>query len=291
MEEGSIRCDCNVSIRPIGQSEYGERCEIKNVNSKKFAREAINYESRRQEQLINSGEKITKTTLLFNPDTGETKPMRKKETENDYRYFPEPDLAPMKLTADQINKVKDEIDWLPWSLKAKLKIMGINDSDADKICEEKNTAKYFLTLIDQINIEGKELGSLFVNKMIPDANQLNIEISTIIKGSQLKAFVDLYTSGKVSKSNALANLWPEIINNANVDVMEKAKDLNLIIEQNQDFLDDFIKQVFDENPDKVIEYKKGKKGLIGFFMGQVKLKAGNSVNPGTLKEKVEESLK
>jgi aspartyl-tRNA(Asn)/glutamyl-tRNA(Gln) amidotransferase subunit B len=291
MEEGSIRCDCNVSVRPMGKEAYGERCEVKNVNSKRFAREAINYEAKRQISMIASGEKIKKTTMLFNPDTGETKPMRKKETENDYRYFPEPDLSPIRLTQIQIDRVKSEIDWLPWTLKHRLSELGLNRDDADKISQEKSIGVYFISLLQDTLIDGKELGSLFVNKILPDSLVKNIAIADVVTNEQLKTFIDLYSSGKVSKSAALASIWPDLINNPIADPVVIATQKNLIIQEDQDFLNTFITEVLEANPDKVKEYKSGKKGLIGFFMGQVKMKAGNNVNPAVLKEKVEDALK
>jgi aspartyl-tRNA(Asn)/glutamyl-tRNA(Gln) amidotransferase subunit B len=148
-----------------------------------------------------------------------------------------------------------------------------------------------MALLSATNISGKELGSLFVNKIIPDSAVANIEPASLVTPTQLSSFVLLYTSGQVSKSAALSSMWPEMINKPNVVPLELAKEKNLIIQADQDFLDGYIKEVMDANPDKVKEYKSGKKGLIGFFMGQVKMKAGNNVNPSVLKEKVEEGLK
>lgn len=290
MEEGSIRCDCNVSIRPQGQEAYGERCEVKNVNSKRFAREAINYEAKRQEVVITQGGEIRKTTMLFNPDTSETKAMRKKETENDYRYFPEPDLSPIRLNAAQISKLRSEIDWLPWTMKSKLQELGVNIDDAEKISQEKENGIYFISLIDKTGAEGKELGSLFVNKLIPDSVANNSKVEVLVTTEQIKSFIGLYTSGEVSKSTALANIWPDLINNSSADPYKIAQEKNILIVADQDFLDGPIQEVLSANLDKVKEYKSGKKGLIGFFMGQVKKKAGNNVNPAVLKEKVEKAL-
>jgi aspartyl-tRNA(Asn)/glutamyl-tRNA(Gln) amidotransferase subunit B len=291
MEEGSIRADCNVSLRPFGQEEYGERCEIKNVNSKKFAREAISYEAKRQAEIIDNGGEIHKTTMLFNPDTGETKPMRKKETENDYRYFPEPDLTPIQITPVHLERIKQKIDWLPWSLKEKLISEGVNQDDVEKLAETKNQGMIFIDFLQKTGIVGKELGSLFVNKILPDATTHQKSVSELITDKQLVAFVELYQSGLVNKSNALTTLWPEIINRPDQDVKQKAEEMNLIILADQDYLDEHIQEVLTTNPDKVKEYKSGKKGLIGFFMGQVKMKVANNVNPNVLKEKVEEALK
>ncbi len=291
MEEGSIRCDCNVSVRPFGQEAYGERREIKNVNSKKFAREAISFEASQQVKEIEAGLEIRKTTMLFDPNTGTTRAMRKKETENDYRYFPEPDLAPIKLNEEQIAKVKAAIDWLPWTMKEHLLQMGLSKDDAQKIGETKNLATYFIKTQSAIDIDAKELGSLFTNKLIPYAVDNNRPIEEVIDNKRLKAFIDLYMSNKVNKSIALNTLLPEVISQKNIEVIEIAKSMELIMEENQDFIDPIIDEVLAANPDKVKEYKSGKKGLLGFFMGQVKMKAGNNVNPNVLKEKVEEKLK
>lgn len=290
MEEGSIRCDCNVSVRPVGQTNYGERCEVKNVNSKRFAKEAVTFEAKRQVAAIQNGETITKTTMLFDPNSGTTRPMRKKETENDYRYFPEPDLPPVKITKAQIQKVKDGIDWLPWSMKEYLMQKGIMQDDAHKIATSKSTATFFLDLESKINTTAKELASLFTNKIIPYGSVNGIEIQNIISAERLNEFVQLYTSGKVSKSNAYTALWPEVITQNTKNVTDIAAELGLVIESNQEYLDPIVEEVIADNAEKVKEYRSGKKGLLGFFMGQVKLKAGNNVNPNVLKEKVESIL-
>jgi aspartyl-tRNA(Asn)/glutamyl-tRNA(Gln) amidotransferase subunit B len=287
MEEGSIRCDCNVSIRPIGQLAYGERCEVKNVNSKRFAKEAVNYEARRQTEEIRNGQTITKTTMLFDPSNGTTRPMRKKETENDYRYFPEPDLSPIRLDKSQINRVKEALDWLPWTMRDCLQKMGVTTEDAEKIAELKVTGKYFIALQSIIKVDAKELGNLFTHKIIPESTMRSIPIDTVIDGHRLSAFIYLYLEGKVSKSGALALLWPEMMAYPDRSVKDIALSLNMIMEGNQDFLDPLIEKVLNDFPEKVKEYKSGKKGLLGFFMGQVKLTAGNNANPTVLKEKVE----
>lgn len=290
MEEGSIRCDCNVSVRPLGQNEYGERCEIKNVNSKRFARQAIIFEAQRQIECIKNGELISKTTMLFDTEKGITRPMRKKETENDYRYFPEPDLCPIFINEDKIASVKRELGFLPWEIMDKLNAMDIPSVDAIKICENKKHALYFLSMIENIKFSPKELASIFVNKLIPesDLNQKNIE--HIINDKVLFDFIQLYESGLINKSAAFSKLWPALLYKGQIDAKQLAQSLDLIMADDQNFLDPIVEDVIASFPDKVNEYKSGKKGLLGFFMGQVKLKAGNNVNPQTLKEKVEQLL-
>jgi aspartyl-tRNA(Asn)/glutamyl-tRNA(Gln) amidotransferase subunit B len=290
MEEGSIRCDCNVSVRPMGQEAYGERCEVKNVNSKRFAREAINYEAKRQINAIADGEIITKTTMLFDPTNGTTRAMRKKEGENDYRYFPEPDINPIRISEEMIKTISDKIDWLPWTMKDKLISLGVTSDDAQKIVESKSNATYFISMQNETSIEAKELASLFVNKLIPYSVDKNIDLSQIITSKRLKDFVESYTTGKVNKSIAISTLLPQIIERKMDNVLDVAKSLNLIMEDNQDFLDEIIESIIKEFPDKVKEYQSGKKGLLGFFMGQVKMKAGNNSNPTILKEKIESIL-
>ncbi len=290
MEEGSIRCDCNVSVRPIGQLAYGERCEVKNINSKRFAKDAITYEAKRQVEEIQNGKTISKTTMLFDPGNGTTKPMRKKETENDYRYFPEPDLCPIRLTPHQIAKIKNTIDWLPWTIKNHLTQLGVQADDVTKIAETKSIALYFLNLLQKQNFDTKELASFFTNKLIPYSSSNLTPIDEVLNAQSIHDFIQLYLDGKISKSNAWTILWPEIALHANIDVLQVAKSLNLLMEEDQNFLDPIVAEVLALNLDKVKEYRSGKKGLLGFFMGQVKLKAGNNVNPSVLKEKVETSL-
>jgi aspartyl-tRNA(Asn)/glutamyl-tRNA(Gln) amidotransferase subunit B len=288
MEEGSIRCDCNVSVRPQGQKTYGERCEIKNINSKKFARQAITYEAQRQMTEINNGNDIHKTTMLFDTHTGTTHPMRKKETENDYRYFPEPDLCPMHISDSTIDKIKSELDYLPWTLKEKILNDGIQENIANILTESKHNGLYYLNLSHKTN--AKELSDLMANKLIPIAIEKSISIDKLITESNIIEFINLITKEKINKANAYTKLLPHLIEKSDFDVEKLAVELNLIMEDNQAFLDALIEEVLKDNPAKLKEYNSGKKGLIGFFMGQVKLKAGNNINPQILKDKLEKRL-
>ncbi|MBK8699589.1 MAG: Asp-tRNA(Asn)/Glu-tRNA(Gln) amidotransferase subunit GatB [Saprospiraceae bacterium] len=290
MEEGSIRCDCNVSIRPKGSAVYGERCEIKNVNSRRFAKQAIQFEAERQLKAIVEGVKIERTTMLFDSTSGETRPMRRKETENDYRYFPEPDLCPFEISEDEISAIRASIDWLPHTLKAELISRGITDQESGKIGSSKAIANYFLNVLDTTSIEPRELANLLVNKLIPLAEEQKVEVSHLLNVNTLIEFTGLYTDDKINKSDAYATLLAEVLADPSKTPTDHARRLNLMVE-NQDFLDQIIQDVLLQNTDKVTEYRKGKTGLLGFFMGQVKMKASQAVNPQVLKEKVEAKLK
>jgi aspartyl-tRNA(Asn)/glutamyl-tRNA(Gln) amidotransferase subunit B len=286
MEEGSIRCDCNVSVRPYEDEKYGERREIKNVNSKKFAKTAIDFEAKAQIKEILQGNKIYKTTMLFDPESGTTRPMRKKETENDYRYFPEPDLPPIHITSDLIKKIKGEITWLPNTLALELEnTYNVPKHHIDTLTEQIQTGEYFINLVNQ-GIDAKELADLLVLKILPAAQEKNAAISTIFDVNQLKNVIDIITSGKVAKASVYQYLIPAMIENHDINPLDLAQKLELVKSENQDFLDEVIGKIMQEFPDKVKEYQSGKKGLIGFFVGQVKKEVGNKADPKTVNEKL-----
>jgi aspartyl-tRNA(Asn)/glutamyl-tRNA(Gln) amidotransferase subunit B len=290
MEEGSIRCDCNVSVMPIGSSTYGERREIKNVNSKKFAKTAIDYEAQAQIKAIEQGERITKTTMLFDPEKGVTRPMRKKETENDYRYFPDPDLPPMHISAALIAEIKSSIDWLPETLSMELsEVFKVPIHHLESITEVKSYGQYFIKLAAKIN-DHKELADLLAIKLIPRSKEKNIDLDQVLTEEKISDIIDLITSQSASKSAIYQTLLPEIFENPNSNIQDKAIQLGLIIEESEENIDDKVSAIINNFPDKVKEYKSGKKGLIGFFMGQVVKEIGNQANPTKLNAIIDKIL-
>ena len=290
MEEGSLRCDVNVSVMPVGSTEYGERNEIKNVNSKKFARTAVEYESKRQIKILESGGTIEKNTLLFDPEKGTTKPMRSKEEVNDYRYFPDPDLPPLNLSKEFIEDAISEIDLLPWTAKKSLiEDFGRSEYEAEILSREKDIALNFMSY----GVEKEQwntLSNFFINQLLPYRQQSEKDIASFNR-QNITAFVKLLDSGKVSKSVALKTLSEIVLSSIeNLNIEELAKRENLIQSQDQDFLDQLISDVMSQNIDKVKAYQKGKKGLIGFFMGQVMGRAKGKANPQVLTEKLSKAL-
>lgn len=290
MEEGSIRCDCNVSIRPQGSQALGERCEIKNVNSRRFAREAIIYEAQRQEKLVSAGTAIERTTLLFEPSTGTTHPMRKKEGENDYRYFPEPDLSPMKIDKEWVNRIKENQSILPSAALSILSSWGLQKEDAEKIVSKKKWFQFYQQLIRDYQLPAVLVASMMVNKILPFADQKGKELSALLSPKQIEELVILYNSGKVGKSDVLSVLLPALLDAPQNGVEELAKALNLMISNNAADLIPVIDTVLNAHVEKVKEYRSGKKGLIGFFMGQVKQEAGSALDAASLKPILEECL-
>ena len=290
MEEGSLRCDCNVSVMPEGSPILGERCEIKNVNSRRFAREAITYEAGRQQALIGNGVAITRTTLLYDTTKGITVPMRKKEGENDYRYFPEPDLSPINLNKVWIDEIRQSMGILPNEALAQLISKGVSKEDAEKICQQKLWFEYFLRLTEEKQLPANILAIILVNKVLPYAESNQRDATLLISDEDLADLIDMYNGGKVGKSQILSVLLPALLEQTDVNVWDLASKYKLIIDQNEDLLSGYIDEVLSQNPDKVNEYLKGKSGLIGFFMGQIKQKSATALDAALLKSQLETAL-
>jgi aspartyl-tRNA(Asn)/glutamyl-tRNA(Gln) amidotransferase subunit B len=280
MEQGSLRCDCNVSVRKKGIEVLGQRCEIKNLNSMKFARRAIEFEFNRQAALLEKGELIQRQTLHFDADTGTTHPIRDKEEANDYRYFPDPDLPLVVLTDEYINDIAAHLALLPWQIEAQLKRdYGLSDYEVRILTEEPDIALFFIDFAKNTRFV-KGAANLTINKILPYCQENAITISDFpISIDRLDLFIGLIEGGKLSNSAAYQQLFPKWILNSDQNPFELAKELNLIQESDASILEIIVHEVLEENKDKVIEYKKGKKGLIGLFMGQVMRKSGGKADP------------
>ncbi|MFZ1750155.1 MAG: Asp-tRNA(Asn)/Glu-tRNA(Gln) amidotransferase subunit GatB, partial [Saprospiraceae bacterium] len=291
MEEGAFRCDCNVSVKKIGVEVLGERCEIKNMNSRRYAKNAIEYEAKRQIDVLESGGDIQKTTMLYDPIENVTRPMRKKESENDYRYFPEPDLPPVSLSQSYIDETKASLTMLPIDRYLLFSEQyHLSAADADFLCENKLWSDTTLALIGKTD-QPKELIELMLNKIIPHIKAENIEINELGESSHILSFIQMISNEKVAKSAAYQHVFPLWV----VDISQSpeviASSLGMIKSDDQSFLDEIISTIISENEDKVSAYQSGKTGLLGFFMGQVKQKAGGSADPVIMKEKLEARLK
>jgi aspartyl-tRNA(Asn)/glutamyl-tRNA(Gln) amidotransferase subunit B len=288
MEEGSLRCDVNISIRPVGQAEFGTRCEVKNVNSMRFARKAIEFETKRQIELVESGGKVEQNTLNFDPATGVTTPLRSKENAHDYRYFPDPDLPPIILTPQFLERIKSAMPQLPNEARAELKDMyGLPEYDALLLTEERAIYTYFKDFAQQVAPpQYKAVSNLIINKILPTANELKTELSEFpLSITELTAFLQLIDLGKVSNSAAYQTLFPELVKhkskdfNTPISVDAIAEQLNLFQNSDTDFLAKIIAEVMAENAPKVAEYRKGKKGLLGFFVGEVMKRSKGKADP------------
>jgi len=287
MEEGSMRCDCNISVRLKGSSEFGNRCEVKNVNSMRFARRAIQYEVKRQIDLIESGGEVLQQTLNFDPVTGRTSPLRSKEDAHDYRYFPEPDLPPVVLSSDYINGIQAALPPLPWALAAQfMEEYKLSEYDARLLTEQKEDALFFMECC-QASSHHKLLANLFINKLKPlqkDNQPINLT------ASRLAEFVDLIASNQVGNTTAYQQLFPAMMEDPDTPAKELATTLNLIQNSDDSFLDGLIEEVLAAFPDKVKAYQNGKKNLIQLFIGQIMKKSRGKADAKKVKEKLEERL-
>ncbi|MFK8161558.1 MAG: Asp-tRNA(Asn)/Glu-tRNA(Gln) amidotransferase subunit GatB [Lewinella sp.] len=279
MQEGSLRCDVNVSVRPEGQEAYGTRCEVKNMNSMKFARQAVNFEVKRQIDLIEKGEKVQQQTRQFNPETGTTSALRDKEDAHDYRYFPDPDLPPVVLTEGFINDIRAEIGTLPWEAYDQL----INDhqisaADAALISEDRENYEVFLSYVEAAP-SVSDLTKIWVNRLMPWLTEERLSPSELpLSPEQVGLFVELILAGDVAASVATSKLLPDLLLSPG-DPMHRAEELGLIQNTDTDFLAGLVNEVVSEFPDKVAAYRKGKKGLLGFFMGEVMKRSKGSAGP------------
>ena len=290
MEEGSLRCDVNISVRKK-EEELGTRCEIKNVNSIKSIGQAIDYEFKRQIEIINSGGRIDQETRLFDEKKGETRSMRSKEEAHDYRYFPDPDLPPLDINDDWTNEIKKNLPELPDVKKAKLiNQHKISSYDASILVSDKNNAEFFDKIIDgnkkrnPKNIVNWIIGDLF---SLLNKNNLKIKNSPV-KAEDLGELIDLIEDSTISRKIA-KNVFEEMFKTKKKakDIIEK-KGLKQIT--NTDEIESIIEKILANNKDKVEQYKSGKEKLFGYFVGQVMQETKGTANPGMVNEILKKKL-
>ena len=290
MEEGSLRCDANVSIRLKGEKELGTKVEVKNLNSIRNVKKAIEYEINRMIQLVESGGKVQQQTRSFDASTDTTFSIRDKEEANDYRYFPDPDLAPFHLTDGFINQVRAALPSLPNELALKYQTQyGLSEYDATQLCDEKATADYFESVITHTT-QYKAVANWLLGPIRQYVNEAGTGIETIpLQAAVLADLIKLVEDGKVNFSVASSRILPMVIaeNQSPLSVAEK---LNLIQVSDTDELETWVVGALEAMPDKVAEYKKGKKGLIGLFVGEVKKRSLGKADPKKVTQLLEQKL-
>ena len=280
MEEGSMRCDANISVRKKGASEFGNRCEVKNLNSIRNVQRAIEYEFQRQVELVKAGEHIDQNTLNFDAATGKTSVLRSKEMANDYRYFPEPDLPPVLLTNEYIQAIERDMPALPEQLFKKFTSeYQLTAYDANVLLDQKELAQYFMEL--GTHCANYKLAANWIMGAVK--SYLNEQATSItefpIPPIQIAAIIQLIESNKINNTSATQILFPALINNPSANVAELAQSLNININTSDEDMMAFVNEVLAKYPDKVAEYKSGKKGLLGLFMGEVMKLAKGKLDP------------
>ena len=290
MEEGSLRCDANVSIRLKGETKLGTKVEVKNLNSIRNVKKAIEYEIDRMVQLVESGGKVQQQTRSFDASTDTTFAIRDKEEANDYRYFPDPDLAPFHLTDTFIDEVRTALPSLPNALTKKYQEQyGLSAYDAAQLCDEKETALYFESVLQHTN-QYKATANWILGPIRQYLNEAAIGIDQLtLQPAVLAELIKLVEDGKVNFSIASSKILPVIISE-NSSALAVAESMNLLQVSDSNELDIWITGALESMPDKVAEYKKGKKGLIGLFVGEVKKRSKGKADPKIVTQLLEQKL-
>ena len=289
MEEGSMRCDANVSLRLKGETKLGTKVEVKNLNSIRNVRKAIEFEIERMTVLLDKGEKIYQQTRSFNASNDTTFAIREKEEANDYRYLPEPDLPPLNLSEEYIINIKNNLPALPQQLLKRYQSdFGLNEYDAAQLTSDKETADYFEEVIQ--HAKNYKAVANWINGPIKQlVNESGISL-TGIPASKLAGVIEIVEKGDVSFSNASAKLLPAVLKQPAETIAAIAAQLNIIQTKNDDELKEWVAVVINKMPEKVSEYKKGKKGVMGLFVGEVKKLSKGKADLKAVTQMLEEAL-
>ena len=292
MQEGSLRADVNVSVRKEGDTNFGTRCEIKNVNSIKFMQMAIEYEAARQVELIENGKKIDQETRLFDTKKNETRSMRSKEDAHDYRYFPDPDLLPLEITDEFIDQLKSEIPELPDDKKKRfIDEFKISPYEATILVSDIDTAKYFEEVVVKMgkNRDMKLAVNWITGELFAVLNNKNIEIAhSPISAKNLAKLINLIKNGTIS--GKIAKTIFELMLDGDIDPQIIVEEKGLKQQSDPKALEALIDKIINDNREKAIEYKQGKEKLFGFFVGQAMKASGGKANPQLINEILKKKL-
>lgn len=291
MQEGSFRCDANVSVRPKGQKEFGTRAEIKNINSFRFVERAINYEVERQIDILQSGGKIVQETRLYDADKNETRSMRSKEEAMDYRYFPDPDLLPVHVDEQAINEVRKTLPELPDAKRDRfINAYGLSPYDAAVLTTSREMASYFELTTTAAGNEAKLAANWILGDLSASLNKSNIEIGNSpitpeMLGGMIQRIKDNTISGKIAK-DVFEAMWR---GEGNADAIIEAKGLRQVTDTGA--IEKAIDDVMAKHPEQLQQYRAGAEKLFGFFVGQVMKVTQGKANPGQVNTLLKEKLK
>ena len=283
MQEGNFRCDVNVSVKKKGSDVLGTRREIKNLNSFKSVQKAINYEYKKQIKLIESGQKIEQSTLSWDEKNNKTKIIRQKEDAHDYRYFPEPDLPKLSLSNKDLNDIKENLPELPnEKLDRFLKVYDIKEQDLNIITSDLELADYFESLVKLTKLHQATANWILV-ELLRYTKEKNITVKEFnVNQSRVSELIILYNDGKLTNTNAKKIF--NLMINTNKTASELMIEEGLMIIDDDDFIKNAVKNVFDKNPNEFDRLKNGESKLVGFFMGQVMKEVKGKANPKSIQE-------
>ena len=290
MENGSLRCDANVSVRRVGESALGVRSEIKNLNSIKYMSQAIEYEARKQVEILENGGKVRQTTLLYDVDSGSTKTMREKEDVCDYRYFPDPDLRPIEITQEFISSIRDTLPELPDAkLNRYVKDLGMSTYNASVLSSDRHIAEYFERVLGVSKFPVDLVVSWVTVELFGALNKRGLDIrsspvSSEDLGGLLKLIVEGTISAKIAKQ-VFATMFE-----TGESAFKIVSDCGLQQVLDEGVLKDIVHKVLSSNREKVLEYKQGKEKLFGYFVGQVMKETQGKANPEIVNRLISEGI-
>ncbi len=280
MEEGSLRCDANISVMKKGTTVLGKKVEVKNMNSIRNLQHAIDHEIERQILLLENGGEVKSETRTFNVETSTTSAMRTKEELNDYRYFPDPDLSPLEISEEWLSEIKATMPELPEQLYQRfVNEYSLPEYDAQVLTETKEMADYYLAVCE-FSSNYKAVSNWIMGPVKSYLNDTGDSIDSFpLIPEKLSELIEMVEKGNLSFANAAQKLLPALLKKVDEDVLNLATRLNLIQDNDEGAIDKMVEEVLNDFPAKVKEYKKGKKGLISMFMGEVMKKSRGKADP------------
>lgn len=289
MEEGSLRCDANVSVRPRGREKFGTRTELKNMNSFRNVEKAIEFEIYRQIELIESGGEVVQQTRLWDTSKNQTRIMRSKEEAHDYRYFPEPDLPPIIVTSEMLDEIKEELPELADVRQKRFADeYGMSEVDAITITEDRYLADFFEEVAEAAN-NPKAASNIVLSDVLRVLNEQSINIKEFnVSAARLAELIKLKEEDKIN-SSAMQTIFDAMLDNEK-SAEELAKEMNLIQVSDTGFLEELVDEIIANNPDEVERFKGGKKQLMGFFVGQAMKASKGKANPKMVTQMVMKKL-
>jgi aspartyl-tRNA(Asn)/glutamyl-tRNA(Gln) amidotransferase subunit B len=290
MEEGSLRCDVNISLRPRGEKQLGTKAEIKNLNSFKSIQKAIDYEIERQAELLRNGELVIQETRLFDPDTNETRSMRRKEEAMDYRYFPDPDLVPMVITDQMLEEIKNSMPELPETIEKRFEEeYGVKPDDAKILTSEKEYAEFFDKAARKKREYAQKMANFILSDVLGNLKEMGISFKNMkLNPVHLSTLFDLIEKGEISLKIA-KQILPDILKTGEeVEKIVEAKGLKQISDTSE--LETIVSDIVEKHPNSIQEYREGKTKVIGFFVGQVMKATGGKANPQMVNQLIRKKL-
>ena len=294
MEEGSLRCDANVSVRKRGETKLGTKVEVKNINSFRNVARAIEHEIERQTGVLESGGRVSQETRSFNADTGTTKTMRSKEEAHDYRYFPDPDLPPLVLTPERIDGLRAELPELPWQRRARFaEQYGVPADAAQVLTTSRELADYYEAAVKGMPAGAsnpKGIANWVMGEVLRDVKERKVELSGTIAPGRLASLVGMVDAGKISTSAAKEVFTAVVSGETGEDPAAAVERLGLAQVSDTSQIERWIEEVIEQSPAQVAQYRAGKVTIVGFLVGQVMKRSGGRAEPKVVQQLLRQAL-